>query len=159
LQHIKERSNEVRPKPQTLTSYQGVDDETKNTGMEECLLNPPTETRPETRPQATKDDRYSETEAISNTVQEKKDPFTDAIKSRGPNLKVGESKRQASHAEAINKSQSEDRSDTRNTLLLVEDNLINQKVLRRQLQSKGFEVRYSCLHLHPQSRRLVPVSS
>lgn len=143
LQNIKERPNEQRPKPHTLTSHRGVDDEVDDIDMERCLINPPTELRSETRPEASKDKRYSETEAISNSVKGRKDPFMDDINTRGPNLQVGESTRQESQAEALAKSQSGDRSDTRDTLLLVEDNLINQTVLRRQLQSKGFEVRNS----------------
>lgn len=149
LQDIKERPNEQRrPVPVTLTSHDGVK---SDLGMEDCLLNPPTELRPEARPQAYGDDRYRETEAISNTISEKGDPFAEKIKDEGPNLKAGETKRQKSEADNITKSQSNDSSDTRDTLLFVEDNLINQKVLRRQLQSRGFEVsphNYQHLDLH-----------
>ncbi|KAF2680177.1 two component histidine kinase 1 [Lentithecium fluviatile CBS 122367] len=136
LQNIKERSNEQRPKPHTLTSHEGVDDNNE----EDCLMNPPTELRPESRPQASADDRYAETEAISNNIKERKDPFAEAINSRGPDLQAGETNRQKWHAEAVSKRQKEAPSDAKYTLLFVEDNLINQKVLRRQLQSRGFEV-------------------
>jgi hypothetical protein len=139
LQDIKERSNEHRPKPQTLTSHQGVDDD--DIDVEGCLIDPPTELRPEARPEASADDRYTETEAVSKSVKQKEDAFAGTVHAHRPDLKTGETARQKSHAEARGKLHSEESSDARNTLLLVEDNLINQKVLRRQLQSKGFEVR------------------
>jgi hypothetical protein len=126
----------------TLTSHGGVDDAgmEDEAGMEESLIDPPTKTRPEARPEASRDDRYSETRAISNDIREKNDPFSAQIHSSCPPMEEGETKRQKSHADAVTKSQAKDDNDGRNTLLLVEDNLINQKVLRRQLQSRGFEV-------------------
>ena len=138
LQNIKEAITEQQQRPPaiTLTSHQGVDD----AGIEECLINPPTETRPEARPKVSTDDRYEETEAISDKVSEKKDAFTEAINSNAPNLKSGETQRQKAQADGMTKTQNQNGSDSRDTLLLVEDNLINQKVLRRQLQSRGFEV-------------------
>jgi CheY-like chemotaxis protein len=153
LQNIKERPNELpqRPGLVTLTSHEGVD---SNHSMEDCLINPPIETRPEARPEASADDRYRETEALSNTVKEKQDPFAESIKQDGPDLKAGETKRQKSQADALSKDQAGDSSDTRNTLLLVEDNLINQKVLRRQLQSRGFEVSLLNHQLHTFSNTL-----
>lgn len=140
LQDIKERPNEQQPRPPpvTLTSHQGVDD--GDAGMADCLLDPPTELRPEARTEADNDDRYEETRSISTNVEEKKDPFSEKIRDSGPKLKAGETKRQKSQADEVTKDQTKDSSDDRNTLLLVEDNLINQKVLRRQLQSRGFEV-------------------
>jgi hypothetical protein len=138
LQSVKERPHEQksRPVPVTLTSHEGIDD----AGIEETLLDPPTEIRPEARPEVSADDRYEETRSISNDIREQKDPFAAQIHSTLQPLKEGETKRQKSQADAVTKSQAKDDSDDRKTLLLVEDNLINQKVLRRQLQSRGFEV-------------------
>lgn len=118
-----------------------------NSNMNESLVHPPTEHNTEAHPEsskATKDERYEKTEAIAGQIKHRRSSFTDAIEQRLPDLKLGETKRQASQSENITQSHSEELSDTRSTLLLVEDNLINQKVLRRQLQGKGFEV--SCVH-------------
>jgi CheY-like chemotaxis protein len=131
LQSIKERKNE-RPKPETITSHSGVD-------MEEVLpslKDPPIEVRSESHPEAHEDERYKETERATKKVPNE----TPKIERRLPDLRRGETSRQEDGARAISRSQSDRRSEDRQTLLLVEDNLINQKVLRRQLQSRGFEV-------------------
>ncbi|KAF1953152.1 two component histidine kinase 1 [Byssothecium circinans] len=57
-----------------------------------------------------------------------------------PDRTKSESDRLRSTAEDRSKSSNKEHSDVKETLLLVEDNLINQKVLRRQLHAKGFEV-------------------
>lgn len=136
LQGIKESPE--RPKAKTLTSHPGVDSE----DVDGSLKDPPTEDRPESHPECHTDDRYCETQAIAEQVKQKRSSFSNAIEGNLPDLQSGETERQEVAAEGLSKSQSEERSDVRRTLLLVEDNLINQKVLRRQLQSKGFEVRY-----------------
>ncbi|KAH8725183.1 hypothetical protein GQ44DRAFT_681460 [Phaeosphaeriaceae sp. PMI808] len=135
LTQIKERQNE-RPATKTLTSHQGVDtDHSMNS-----LSNPPTEYISESHPTATRDAKYRETEEISDMVPTEKSAIDAAMKNKLPNLKRGETQRQERAAESTSQSQSKARVDDKLTLLLVEDNLINQKVLRRQLQSRGFEV-------------------
>jgi CheY-like chemotaxis protein len=135
LTQIKERPNE-RPGAKTLTSHSGVDLDSVN----QSLRNPPTEYLPETHPESTEDSRYKETEAIAKAIQPERSAVTEAIEDKLPDLHAGETVRQESVAEDTSRSQSNQRADEKQTLLLVEDNLINQKVLRRQLQSKGFEV-------------------
>lgn len=133
-----------RPQVKTLTSNSGIDLDEQ--GMDETLRNPPTEYHPEAHPQSTRDERYRETEGVANKVQERCSPVTEGIEKPLPNLVRGETKRQELLSLDRSKSDSREPSDTRNTLLLVEDNLINQKVLRRQLQGKGFEVSF-CLDI------------
>ncbi|KAH7087792.1 hypothetical protein FB567DRAFT_442916 [Paraphoma chrysanthemicola] len=135
LAQIKERQNE-RPEPKTLSSHSGVDLEYVN----KSLRDPPTEYLPETHPESTEDSRYKETEAIAKDIQPERSAVSEAIENKLPDLQAGETERQESVADDTSRSQSNKRADEKQTLLLVEDNLINQKVLRRQLQSKGFEV-------------------
>jgi CheY-like chemotaxis protein len=135
LTQIKERQNE-RPKPQTLTSRQGVDDE----DMNESLRNPPTEYMAESHPESSSDNRYEVTEDIAKDIGPQRSTFNKSIEQQLPNLQRGETQRQEGAAENTSRSQSNQRADEKQTLLLVEDNLINQKVLRRQLQTRGFEV-------------------
>ncbi|KAF2181684.1 putative histidine kinase HHK12p [Zopfia rhizophila CBS 207.26] len=135
LRESKERSKE-RPKFETLTSHQGVDTDE----VDDSLKDPPTEYRAEAHPDAKEGDRYRETESIAEGIKLKRPPFMDAIGKHLPDLQSGETNRQASAADAISRTQSEHESESYPTILLVEDNLINQKVLRRQLQSRGFEV-------------------
>lgn len=108
--------------------------------MDGSLTNPPTEYHDEAHPKSQEDDRYRITHDIAERIKPKRSSVSNAIEQHLPNLEQGETKRQGETAEEISKSQSEDNSRTRPTLLLVEDNLINQKVLRRQLQTRGFEV-------------------
>ncbi|KAI8940730.1 hypothetical protein NX059_001995 [Plenodomus lindquistii] len=110
--------------------------EAKNTDMEPSIENPPTEYIPESHPGSTEDSRFEETQEIAK----KHTTHVPELEKELPNLKRGETHRQATDAASVSRSQSDQRSDTKQTLLLVEDNLINQKVLRRQLQSRGFEV-------------------
>ena len=104
--------------------------------IEKCIR----EHHPEAHPQATRDERYKETERVANKVQEQSSPGNEGIEKQLPNLAQGETKRQQSLSWEKSQSDSQEPSDARSTLLLVEDNLINQKVLKRQLQGKGFEV-------------------
>jgi CheY-like chemotaxis protein len=131
----------IRPKPTTLTSHEGVDaDQVKDDRTNDSLENPPTEHHIESHGRAaTPDERFSETQKIAEKVEDKHQLIT--IKN-GPaaDLRTGETQRQGDAATKISQAQSKETADTRPTLLLVEDNLINQKVLRRQLQSRGFEV-------------------
>ncbi|KAF2128604.1 two component histidine kinase 1 [Dothidotthia symphoricarpi CBS 119687] len=131
LQSIKEKQNE-RPEAKTQTSYEDTDIDEVN----ESLENPPTEYRPEAHPESSEDSRYKETERIASQIV----PEDAKIKKQAPSLAKGETRRQHLIAENTSKSQSKQPPGKTQTLLLVEDNLINQKVLRRQLQSRGFEV-------------------
>ena len=135
LTQIKERQNE-RPKAQTLTSHAGVDTDETN----DSLKNPPTEYMAETHPVSSSDTRYEETEEIAKNIQPERSALNKAIEDQLPNLQRGETQRQEGVAADTSRSQSNQRFEDKQTLLLVEDNLINQKVLRRQLQSRGFEV-------------------
>jgi CheY-like chemotaxis protein len=135
LTQIKERQNE-RPAAKTLTSHRGVDTET----LDDCLRDPPTEYLPESHPESSEDRRYKETEKIVRNIQPDRSAIDEVIEDKLPKLQRGETKRQEQAAEGTSRSQSNHRAGGKQTLLLVEDNLINQKVLRRQLQSRGFEV-------------------
>lgn len=139
LHNIKERLNEEvvkRPKPRTLTSHDGIDpDEIDNS-----LQNPPTEYRQDAHPSPNEDERTRETRKASDQASAKQAAVSSASRQRLTDLEQGETQRQADTAEGISQSQSNDGDHSRATLLLVEDNLINQKVLRRQLQARGFEV-------------------
>ncbi|PVI02789.1 putative histidine kinase HHK12p [Periconia macrospinosa] len=136
LRGIDENSGKTEDRPQykTLASHEGVTPE----NVMDTLKSPPTENT-DARPSTHKDDRYEETKAVADQIGETP-PLFDRTRLTLPDLTRGETARQNSAAEDLSKKQSREHSDERSTLLLVEDNLINQKVLRRQLQSKGFEV-------------------
>lgn len=106
---------------------------------DDVFLNPPTEERPESHPGISEDLRYKETENIAKDVQPERS-VSQAIEDKLPDLQRGETHRQEGVADDTSRSQSRKSADEKQTLLLVEDNLINQKVLRRQLQTRGFEV-------------------
>lgn len=131
LQSIKEQSKQ-RPDAKTLTSHSGVDAEE----VEPSLKDPPVEERSEAHPEASADQRYEETASAVKEISIEK-PY---IERKLPDLRRGETSRQEEGVEEISRSQSDPRTEENHTLLLVEDNLINQKVLRRQLQSRGFQV-------------------
>lgn len=136
LTQIKERQNE-RPKNKTLTSHDGVEVEE---AMHESLRNPPTEYTAESHPSASSDSRYTETEGVAKKIPSEQSASNKKIEENASSMQHGESKRQKGAAEIKSERQSKQHSDSKQTLLLVEDNLINQKVLRRQLQTRGFEV-------------------
>jgi CheY-like chemotaxis protein len=131
LSSIKERRNE-RPEAKSLASHSGVDTEE----VEPSLKDPPVEKRPEAHPESNEDARYKETEKATEGIKIIKPNMEKKL----PDLKKGETSRQEEDALEVTRSQSDQRSEDIHTLLLVEDNLINQKVLRRQLQSRGFQV-------------------
>lgn len=131
LSSIKERNNE-RPEAKTIASHHGVDTDE----MENSLKDPPVEDRPEAHPESNEDARYKETEKATEDIKTIKPNMEKKL----PDLRRGETSRQEDDALEVTRSQSDKRSESTHTLLLVEDNLINQKVLRRQLQSRGFQV-------------------
>lgn len=136
LTQIKERQNE-RPQNKTLSSHDGV---RIKQDMDECLRNPPTEYIAEAHPNASSDERYKVTEDVAKDIQPDRAGVSKTIEQQMPHIQRGETKRQAKAANEHSRSKSDERSEDKQTLLLVEDNIINQKVLRRQLQSRGFEV-------------------
>ncbi|CAO2649438.1 Nn.00g068230.m01.CDS01 [Neocucurbitaria sp. VM-36] len=130
LQSIKE--GHERPEARSLTSHSGVDAD----DVDDSLKNPPTEYMTESHPASSRDSRFEETEKIADSIT----PQKPALEKKLPSLNRGETQRQEEAAEDTSRSQSSQRNENKQSLLLVEDNLINQKVLRRQLQSRGFEV-------------------
>ncbi|KAL1650665.1 hypothetical protein SLS61_005917 [Didymella pomorum] len=129
-----EIKNEQKRPPlhEQLTSHSGVDTD----DVDPSLKNPPTEYFPESHPESNEDHRYKETEKVANQVSA---PL-EGHDGRVPYSESGESVRQEAAADKAHKVQSTRQKGDKRTLLLVEDNLINQKVLRRQLQTRGFEV-------------------
>ncbi|KAF2257780.1 putative histidine kinase HHK12p [Lojkania enalia] len=129
-EHLPDVSVEEQDK-KSITSYEGVDTD----NVEQSLKDPPTEHRDESHPRANADARYRETQVVSKGVKTKAPSEKEFSQ-----LEAGETLRQERTAEAITRKQSKTKIESYRTLLLVEDNLINQKVLRRQLQARGFEV-------------------
>jgi PleD family two-component response regulator len=81
-----------------------------------------------------------ETEDVVRDIKSQQSGSDKTIQANSRTMQRGETRRQEGVAKNISHTQSDQRSSEKQTLLLVEDNLINQKVLRRQLQSRGFEV-------------------
>jgi len=151
-------ADKARLRITSLSSQPGITCE----DVPNSLRNPRTEFRPESHPGVNSDGRRRETEQISDVVDRKLEKDPDELRPALPepiDRKTGESKRQkkifAMHergnsvaADASTAHKHTDEPDTstekeetpKATLLLVEDNLINQKVLKRQLQSRGFVV-------------------
>jgi CheY-like chemotaxis protein len=129
-------NSDKRPEMNTLTSHTGVNVE----DVDPSLKNPPTEYFAESHPEAKEDDRYKETASVANNISPPLEGHREGHDGQSQYHESGESTRQRASADKLHKSQSYRRSEDKRTLLLVEDNLINQKVLRRQLQSRGFEV-------------------
>ncbi|KAH6622229.1 putative histidine kinase HHK12p [Boeremia exigua] len=121
-----------RPNLNQLTSRSGVDPDDVNSSLKD----PPTEYFPESHPAANEDERYHETDTVAKQIS----PALEGHDGRASYAESGESARQQASADKAHQAQSFRRSEDKRTLLLVEDNLINQKVLRRQLQARGFEV-------------------
>ena len=127
-----------------VSENEGVDTDPMNASIK----NPPTEAETDASPEATDDARYQETAGVMRQMSEKRDRDVAAagadskiasgkafpFEHHNPNnLDSGKSKSEGQDGQMVAK-------DSHPTLLLVEDNLINQRVLRRQLQSRGFEV-------------------
>jgi CheY-like chemotaxis protein len=129
----KNKNEQKRPPlHEQLTSHSGVDAD----NVDPSLKNPPTEYFSESHPESSEDHRYRETEKVADQVS----PPLEGHDGRIPYSESGESVRQEAAADKAHKAQSTQQKGEKRTLLLVEDNLINQKVLRRQLQTRGFEV-------------------
>lgn len=131
-EHADANKDDERPGIETLTSHSGVDTD----NVDPSLKDPPTGYFPEAHPESNEDHRYQETQNIAKGIT----PPVEGHGNHVPYAESGQSERQEAVADQAHKAQSSQRSEDKRTLLLVEDNLINQKVLRRQLQSRGFEV-------------------
>ncbi|KAF2199275.1 two component histidine kinase 1 [Delitschia confertaspora ATCC 74209] len=141
--------NNIHERPayaERLSSREGADD-----SNQPSLDNPPTEFGKEAHPESAEDLRYRETRSVVDRMHAKEDDasMNAALEKKLAEVQteenqklVDENKNPDATAEEVHKAQSEqqEESDNKRTLLLVEDNLINQKVLKRQLQSRGFEV-------------------
>lgn len=127
------KGHDDRPGLGTLTSHTGVDVD----DVDSSLKNPPTEYFPESHPKSAEDHRYHETEGVANTITP---PVEGHDEEHVSFSETGETERQEAAARKAHKAQGSQRWEDKRSLLLVEDNLINQKVLRRQLQARGFEV-------------------
>ncbi|KUI54506.1 Peroxide stress-activated histidine kinase mak2 [Cytospora mali] len=95
---------------------------------------PPVRYEPEVHPGSRMDERASVTEKIVGEMNQGDDTperFDEDM---------GETPRQARISKRMHDAQSKAPLQTKGALLLVEDNLINQKVLKRQLQNHGFQV-------------------
>ncbi|OCL02426.1 two component histidine kinase 1 [Glonium stellatum] len=128
-----------RPKIRSLASQPGIDSSEIPQSLKDSLV----QFQSEAHTEANSDSRSRKTEEIAENIEAKRSPMTEAVQSTLPeSLKHGtkEVARQPSAADEIIKQQSEKPTHSGPTILLVEDNLINQKVLRRQLQSRGFIV-------------------
>ncbi|KAF2738583.1 two component histidine kinase 1 [Polyplosphaeria fusca] len=124
------RNESERPSYYSVSSHEGINIE----NVAKSLKDPPTEFRQEAHPENGGGQRLEETKQIVEDIQQTETSQGDIIE------KHGETERQHDNSEAVSQGQSRSSSKARRTILLVEDNIINQKVLRRQLQSKGFEV-------------------
>ncbi|KAF1362131.1 two component histidine kinase 1 [Lizonia empirigonia] len=143
LPDVKEKMNEQGKKEASSEAKESqLENEPKRDSgvdvddVEPSLKNPPTEYFAEAHPESTEDHRYRETKSVANQVT----PPAEGYDNRIQFSETGETQRQGAAARKAHKAQETRRSEDKRTLLLVEDNLINQKVLRRQLQARGFEV-------------------
>lgn len=102
---------------------QGVD-----TSSSRTQRTPPERYEPENNPRLGEDQTVSATQQLDGEVSKEEDAPSNIDEG------VGETPRQARVSKEMHEAQSRAPSDTKGTLLLVEDNLINQKVLKRQLQ-------------------------
>lgn len=125
--------------------------------MPESLKNPPVEEKTEITPQESieKDNRHRQTEKVVNELQTEEaqhDGDATAGATDGPSGKPGNDKDHRDeetalpHRTADHREQQKTPSATPSPqgsgqrVLLVEDNVINQKIVHRKLQTKGFKV-------------------
>ncbi|KAF2235026.1 putative histidine kinase HHK12p [Viridothelium virens] len=131
------------PLDQSLSDHPGIGSTPEVPSLDE----PPVEMRDEAHPSSSSDDRYKQTADIAHDIPETRASSVKGLQNTLPDSLVegqGETNRQADSAgktsEKLQQTQDAQREDVLPTVLLVEDNLINQKVLRRQLQHRGFQV-------------------
>jgi CheY-like chemotaxis protein len=127
---------EVRTKSETRTTHSDVDSD----GTNSSIANPPVESHNASSRHAIPDERTRQTQPIAEQVIQDQSSLASSPNRDLPDLLSGETVRQKDTAKARSTVQNGRDTKAQDTLLLVEDNLINQKVLRRQLQSRGFEV-------------------
>ncbi|KAI9684324.1 MAG: hypothetical protein M1820_010895 [Bogoriella megaspora] len=109
----------------------------------QTLTSPPVEYLQEAHPSASADDRYEQTASVAQAVAANSASNIHQLQeSLSERHADGHSETSGpDHARRKDDKQCDGSSnDSIPTLLLVEDNLINQKVLRRQLQARGFQV-------------------
>jgi CheY-like chemotaxis protein len=139
-------SEEVPSKLETPTSHIDFNPEKRkpedkdSDDMNPSINNPPTALHDASHPKANTDERTCQTSQIAEQVQQEQTTLASSLNPHLPDLTSGETARQKDIAESVSKLHSDRHAKDHDTILLVEDNLINQKVLRRQLQSRGFEV-------------------
>ncbi|KAK2610015.1 hypothetical protein N8I77_003475 [Diaporthe amygdali] len=115
-----------------VSEMPGVD---QVTDINRTLIDPPVRYEPAAHPGSFLDERASQTQKAADKVD----------RDAGKSLEQRD-KEELKKAEQVNisnvkqKAQPQAPSPPKRTLLLVEDNLINQKVLKRQLQNHGFQV-------------------
>ncbi|KAF1988919.1 hypothetical protein K402DRAFT_419252 [Aulographum hederae CBS 113979] len=133
-----------------LKSSEYVTDVPKDSQVPKTLITPPLEHVKEVSPGVSGSDRFDETARIAEKVVQKEDDIY-AINQR-PSI-ADEDKRTTSFETAADAAQAstrpgkakkiekvEARRAEQPRVLLVEDNIINQRILRRKLESKGFTV-------------------
>lgn len=115
-----------------IDGQKGTKDEAGDT--DSSLDKPPVVYEPELHPGSKQDARA----AVTNQVLSGFQPGDDV--SGKFDEDTGETPRQARVSKRTHDAQIRSPVETKGALLLVEDNLINQKVLKRQLQNYGFQV-------------------
>ncbi|KAI9687088.1 MAG: hypothetical protein M1822_002498 [Bathelium mastoideum] len=136
-----EKQDGHRSSSQPLADHPGISQEPKVPSLDE----PPVEFRDEAHPSSSTDDRYEQTVNIAQTIPEQQFPalqdISNASQERIAKDQNGTNQRNSTSAE-ISQQQTQNKQNhgTSSTILLVEDNQINQRVLRKQLQSRNFLV-------------------
>ncbi|EMD00847.1 hypothetical protein BAUCODRAFT_100388 [Baudoinia panamericana UAMH 10762] len=105
----------------------------------ESLKNPPVEDTQDCapHPHQHQSDRYDKTAEVAEKVEEEKEPKYDSPAQREESEKQSKA---ASPKESPNGHRVEPTANGRTRVLLVEDNVINQRIVNRKLQAKGFSV-------------------
>ncbi|KAK5137364.1 hypothetical protein LTR08_008942 [Meristemomyces frigidus] len=117
-------------------------DDLKESDMPETLRNPPVEHTEEVSPHPSghKDASYQHTEKVANEVQSSNgsNPVHNAADDMQPESKSAPSP----DTTTVNKTPSKGKGAASNGvhILLVEDNIINQRIVVRKLEAKGFTV-------------------
>ncbi|KAK7748704.1 hypothetical protein SLS53_000726 [Cytospora paraplurivora] len=127
-----DEAGEGNKKDQPTTS--SLDDKQRGPDTNRTLDKPPVRYEPEAHPGSRMDDRASVSDKIANEVNKEEEVSTHLDDGEG------ETRRQARLSDKMHDAQGLAPMDTKGILLLVEDNMINQKVLKRQLQNHDWLV-------------------
>lgn len=125
-----DEAGEGNEKDRPTTS--SVDDKQRSADTNRTLDKPPVRYEPEAHPGSTMDERTAVSDKIANEVNKEEEVPTRLDE------EAGETRRQARLSDKTHDAQGMAPMDTKGVLLLVEDNMINQKVLKRQLQVRTF---------------------